>query len=87
MSAEKAIEFANQLFGDPTIQRSGRFSANEVRKILTLTHSRDLRQLGCPDAIFDKGIERRAKALGIEPEGEPEDLRARFEISKTTSAV
>lgn len=91
MKAETAasIEFANRLFGDPTIQRSGRFNPVEVRTILTLAHMVDVRQLGCPDAVFDRVIEKNAKHFGIEPAGEPEvnDLSALYEISRTSSAV
>lgn len=50
------------------VRASGRFTADEVRMILAKTETRDMRQLGCPDQLFDRILERRAANLGFDIE-------------------
>jgi hypothetical protein len=47
------------------VRAAGRFNANEVREILTRTATRDLRQLGCPEWIFVRALERAAKKINF----------------------
>ncbi len=63
------------------VRASGRFSAEEVRTILQKTEMRDLRQIGCPDWLFNKLLESRAKKLGLTPAADS-NLAAQIEAAK-----
>ena len=60
-----------QDFSAAEVRSAGRFSANEVREIMTRAGIRDLRQIGCPDRLFEKLLENRAKTIGFEPRTAP----------------
>ena len=70
------VEHSNILFRDKDtnlaeVRAVGRFSSAEVREILTRSGCKDVRQLGCPDWIFEKLIEHRAKKLNFNPAPQP----------------
>ena len=58
--------FRARAFNEADVRASGRFSAEEVRTILANSGTRDLRQIGCPDWLFDRMLERRAASLGMD---------------------
>jgi hypothetical protein len=49
------------------IRGTSRFSAAEVRSILAVTGQPDVRQLGCPDHIFEDILHKNAEKRGIKP--------------------
>jgi hypothetical protein len=51
--------------GNVEVRAAGRFSANEVREILTRTETRDLRELGCPEWLFVRALDRAAKKINF----------------------
>lgn len=67
------------------VRAAGRFTANEVREILTRTETRDLRQLGCPEWIFARVLDRAAKKINFRSTPAPQpaplsdpDLKAKL---------
>ena len=58
------------------VRAAGRFTANEVREILTRTETRDLRQLGCPEWIFVRVLDRAAKAINFRSTPTPQPVPA-----------
>ncbi len=66
------VEYSNPLhreksFKDNEARACGRFNETEVRSILVRGKLHDLRQVGCPDSIFEHILEERARKLGVEP--------------------
>ncbi len=63
-------------FSPTEVRGTSRFSATEVRDICAsrpgFNELPDLRQIGCPDDIFERQVEQRARKLGVEPKQLPE---------------
>jgi len=78
--------FVGRSVSSANVRSSGRFLAEEVRAILSKTGTIDVRQLGCPDWLFDRVLARRAKKLGVRPGSaavaEPTDLDARIAAAR-----
>ena len=62
--------------GTNEVRAAGRFSANEVREILTRTSTRDVRQLGCPEWIFLLVLDRAAKKINFRSTPTPQPAPA-----------
>jgi hypothetical protein len=53
------------------VRAAGRFSATEVREIITRADIKDLRQLGCPEWIFVRVLDRAAKKINFRSAPQP----------------
>ena len=69
------------------VRATSKFSAPEVREILSRTGMKDFRQLGCPEWIFVKVLDRAAKKINFRSTPQPAPTPASPDLADRLQSI